>query len=883
VRAVAVLLRTQVRQHWKSWLVLAALVALAGGFVMAAASTARRTIAAFPEFVSRHGYDAIIYSAHQLPALAGIPQVAQVTPALGPANFNPGCDSCTKRIDSGSFGIFEIPPSGLSRVVKLLSGRVPDQSRPGEVLASYTLARDNGVRIGSVITVRTPTKAQVQIGPGKVRIADVPTQSLRVVGFVVTENEFPTGIGGRYDLFTTPAYAAAVNPHTLVLQSYYVRLKRRAADLPAFEAHLRPLHSLGTDDLDIDAAAVQRGISPQAAGWWALAALAGLAGLAVIGQAAARQFVTDADDRQALSALGLSGRQFVALGLLRAAIIGGLGAAGAVALAALLSPLTPVGEARLAAESPGAVVVDPFIAVIGAAGTLVTVVALSAWPAVRNARARRGAPAPRLYPLAVVRAVAWTGAPPAALIGIRNALERGRGREPVPVGTALLGSVLALAALCGTAVFGASLNTLVSSPALYGAPFQAQFTNEGLGTGGAIRNLLLPRLLQDSQITQITRATVAEFKVNGRHVRAVAIKAVRGRALISTVDGHLPHGDRQIVLGASTMRSVGAITGGVVAVTVPDPLTGAARTEKFRVTGRATLPGSLGTGGLGTGAAVTLAGLARAQCPAGPGRSDCAAKGAQGAFYALLVRSAPGPAGAAALARYTSKSGKYRQFVADQDEPVELVNFGQSVNFPLLFGVLLALFGAATMVHLLLVSVARRRTEAGLLKVFGFLRRQVAAVVGWQATAVALVGIVAGVPLGIAVGKVAWRVSPRTSASCPFPWCGRRSSPRWSRECSRPRTSSPCCRPCWPRGHARLSCSGPSESWAGRRAPAGRCSARWRATGRWCASSADTRCSCSPSTRCGSPCWSTPTLMAARPSLGWWHWRSSCPRRRSPR
>jgi len=62
------------------------------------------------------------------------------------------------------------------------------------------------------------------------------------------------------------------------------------------------------------------------------------------------------------------------------------------------------------------------------------------------------------------------------------------------------------------------------------------------------------------------------------------------------------------------------------------------------------------------------------------------------------------------------------------------------------------------MVHLLLVSVARRRTEAGLLKVLGFVRRQVAEVVGWQATSVALVGILAGMPLGIAAGKAAWRV-----------------------------------------------------------------------------------------------------------------------------
>lgn len=410
MRAVAMLLRTQLRQHWKSWLALAALATVAGRFVLAAASTARRTAAAFPDFTAQHGYDAIVYSAHSLPTLASIPEVAQVTPALGPVNFGPGCDTCTSRIDSGSFGLFEIPPSGLSRVVKLLSGRMPDQSKPDEALASYTLARDNGARIGSVITVRTPTRAQMRLGPGKVRIADTPTQRLRVVGFVVTENEFPAGYGDRYDLFATRAYAAAVNPHAMLVDSYYVRLKRGAADLPGFDSRLRPLHPLGTDDLGIDAGAVQRGIRPQAVGWWALAWLAALAGLAVIGQAAARQFVVDADDRPTLSALGLQVRQFVALGLVRAAVIGAVGAAGAVGLAASLSPLTPVGEARLAISGPGAVMVDPLVAVIGALATLASVVALSAWPAVRSARLLGHDPAPRSLPAAVVRATARAAA-----------------------------------------------------------------------------------------------------------------------------------------------------------------------------------------------------------------------------------------------------------------------------------------------------------------------------------------------------------------------------------------------------------------------------------------------------------------------------------------
>ena len=535
---------------------------------------------------------------------------------------------------------------------------------------------------------------------------------------------------------------------------YYVRLRHGAADLPAFESQLRPLDSVEPDDLDIDAATVQRAIRPQAVGWWVLAGLAALAGLAVIGQAAARQFVTEQDDRQALSAVGWRPRQFVAAGLARATIIGAVGAAGAVALATALSPLTPVGEARLAASSAGTVAIDPPVTVIGALAIVAIVVALSAWPAIRDARLLHGDPPRRPGPGALVRAVAWIGAPPSALIGVRYALQRGRGRQPVPVGTALLGMVLAVAALCATAVFGASLTRLISSPALYGVPFQAEFTNEGIGSGADITGPVLASLRQDRAIERITVASIAAIDVNGRQVRVVAATAVRGPALISVVDGRLPSGDREIMLGAATMRSVGAQPGGLVRVTVTDPH-GAPHQAQFRVVGRASFPPGFGTGGLGTGAAITLSALTDTQCPPGAGRAACQRNVQQSAIYHVLARAAPGPAAAAALARHVSK---YREFTGAAQEPVELVNFGESVNFPLLFGGMLVVFGAATMVHLLLVSISRRRAEAGLLKVLGFVRYQVAAVVSWQATAVALVGIAAGVPLGIAAGKVLWRV-----------------------------------------------------------------------------------------------------------------------------
>jgi ABC-type antimicrobial peptide transport system permease subunit len=119
----------------------------------------------------------------------------------------------------------------------------------------------------------------------------------------------------------------------------------------------------------------------------------------------------------------------------------------------------------------------------------------------------------------------------------------------------------------------------------------------------------------------------------------------------------------------------------------------------------------------------------------------------------VRVSFVPGPRGKAALDRYLAA---YPSITSQPLAPTSLVNFGEAVNFPLIFGVMLAVFGAATLAHLLVVSVSRRRREVGLLKVLGFVNRQVVSTVSWQATTLALVGVVVGVPLGLVVGRTVW-------------------------------------------------------------------------------------------------------------------------------
>jgi hypothetical protein len=766
VGAVCLVFRTKLRRHWRSWLLLSLLIAVLASFVLAATAAGRRTDSAFPRYLASHGYDAIMYSPQPLPELTQLPEVAQVIPAQLPFYGQPQC-SCGRQINTAVFAVRELTTAGLHRVAKLVAGRLPDPSSPGEALASFTLQRDYGVHPGTVIRLPLAAASQRQaefsaLAGGPVPAPAGPIVAVRIVGIVAAENEFPSGQSTAYDLYTTAAFAA-VTAGTPALPSYYVRLRHGPADFARFEASTSGLTGAGVEELDGGAAAVISSIHPQAVGWLVLAGLAGLAAVAVIGQALARQAAAESSDYPVLAALGMSPRQLTALSMLRTLAVAAAGAVGAMVMATLLSPLAPAGEARLADPAPG-LSIDVAVIGLGALATVAVVLILGVAPALRFARApTAGRRAAMIRSSAVARAAAAAGAPPGAVIGIRHALELGRGSRTVPVRTALAGSVMAVAALCATAVFGASLAHLTTTPALYGDTYQAYFIPSGSGSISA--SGLLPEFQRDQAISQITLVSVPAIAVNHVSVRAVAASAARGPMLLSAAAGQLPADDDQIALGASTMRRIGAGIGSVVQVSVTSPA-GAPRTRPFRVVGQLAFPGDLGTGGLGTGAALTTAGYIAAQCPSSSGQASCLSAARASPPDVILVSAVPGPAGQAALDRVIAvdHDNAYLPVV-----PAALVNFGEAANFPLLLGSIVAVCGLATLGHLLVVSVTRRRTENGLLMGLGMIRRQLAAIVFCQAATVAVAAILIGIPLGIAAGRVIWRVFAVSLGVVPVP------------------------------------------------------------------------------------------------------------------
>ncbi len=746
--------RAKLRHRWRSWLAIAILISIVGGLVLAAVAAGRRTEAAFPQFVASHGFDADVYTTQPLAKVAELPGVLSATELVSPDTGQPVC-RCTHPINPAELGVIFAANKGRSPF-ELISGHLPDPSAPDQVLASFTLQQDYGVHLGTVIHVPFYTLSQASAynnATGPPPKPKGPTIALHVVGFEASEFEFPTGTTPSYDLYTTPAFARAEIPRAPAGYVYLVSLRHGAADLSRFDAAAATLHGAGEEggsNEDAAAVSVESSIHPQAIGWWILAGLAALVGLAVVGQALARQSIVESEDYPTMAALGANRRQLTALGMAQNLVVGLAGAAGAVVVAAMLSPVAPLGEARLAESSTG-IALDARVLVLGALATVVVVLVLGVWPALRAAAAvRPGGRSVATRPSAAAAHLAAVGAPPSAVIGVRNALERRAGGAPVPVGSALLGTVLAVAALCGTAVFGASLSHLTATPRLYGDTFQLNFTDP---SGGRPDPVVLRSLEHNDAVTGITEGIGTEISVNKVAVGALAGTAVRGPLLLSTVNGHLPSTADQIGLGDTTMRQVGAHVGSLVHVTVSLP-SGGRRTGTFHVVSQVSFPVIGGAVSLGSGAALTTAGYVDTVCPRGPARAACIdAALATTNGGGILVRFVSGPHGTAAINRYLDV---YRTTAALSITPTSLINFGEAVNFPLIFGAMLAVVGAATLAHLLVVSVSRRRREIGLLKVLGFVNRQVAAAVAWQATTLALIGIIIGVPLGVLVGRAIW-------------------------------------------------------------------------------------------------------------------------------
>src|SRR2546423_1355533 len=168
---------------------------------------------------------------------------------------------------------------------------------------------------------------------------------------------------------------------------------------------------------------------------------------------------------------------------------------------------------------------------------------------------------------------------------------------------------------------------------------------------------------------------------------------------------------------------------------------------------------SLGGGSapdLGTGAVTGAAALPRPTPPFGGPPQTCYS------FFLLKYRRGTDlPAAAAQVMRAAAtRAGCPRGLclVTTDQRPSDIQNYTGLRDTPLILGAVLALLAVGTLAHTLLTGVRRRRRDLAVLKTLGLLRSQLLRVVSWQASALAAVALLAGLPLGLLAGRWTWQL-----------------------------------------------------------------------------------------------------------------------------
>ena len=751
--AVWVRARAELRRRWRATVLLMVVVGLAGGAVMAAVAGARRTDSAMDRFLAWNRPMNVVVTGVDYDLVRRLPQVADADEA-GYLAMTPSTP--TGAPDAGALGSINPLPTvhGRGLVTSerpiLVRGRLPDPARPLEVAVDESTAASRRLAPGSRLRMWAYLERQFEQPPDSARLPPPagPAFDFTVTGIVRQPSDLsPVPVQhdviylGINDLFLTPAFWRAYGRTVANFGvGVVVRLHGGLASLGAFRAAVRALPDgaqarieVGSD-AEETAGRARRAMRVQAVALLAFAALTAVGGLLVAGQSVARQVQLDAGEQAVLRALGMTWGQLLAVTMVRVALVGAGGALLAAALAVLASPLTPIGLARQAEVDPGVSVDVPVLA-LGVVAVLAAVLAraeVAAWWATRPGSGAGGADRAPRRSSPVAERVARAGATPSAVTGIRLALEPGRGEASAPARTAMVGVVVAVTAVAASLTFAGSLDRLARTPSLQGWNWDSVVgnPNDDLDIGPKARLLAGNPLVNGYTLVE---QIPDKLDVGGTAVPVLGIRPLEGSVLPRVLAGREPRSADEIALGRATLRQVGRGLGDVV------PVEGPGGRRPLRIVGTVLLPGASSDVTMSTGAVLTIDGL-QALVP----------KGRPSQF---LVEYAPEVDREAA---YASLRRDFGPTVLRTAVPDEVENLHRVSGLPFLLAALLAVLGVATLGHLLVTSVRRRRRDLAVLKTLGFIRRQISATVAWQATVLAALALLVGLPLGVAAGRWAW-------------------------------------------------------------------------------------------------------------------------------
>jgi hypothetical protein len=790
--------RTTFRQRWAGYLSIVLLVGLVGGVAIGSMAGARRTESTFPAYLAATRASDLQmqtstvtnqFGTAQLSGkLARLPHVRHIADApyllvipLGPSGKAlPSAFNDNDVAEVGSVGGMYFSQDR----VTVVQGRMANPASTDEMVATAEAARLSGWHLGQTVpfgAYSVQQASEATFNP----LTNPPHQrfSAKLVGIVVFSSQVVDDDVDRFPttVLMTPALTRVLSSST-TYPTYGLSLDTGGSAVPSVEREivdaLPPGSTYSFHLTSVVEGQVERATKPEAIALAVFGAIAGLAALLIGAQAISRRLWANRGDLDVLRSLGADQQTMVAdaiLGPLGAAILGALLAAG---VAVAFSSLMPIGPASQVNPSPG-IAFDWTVLLSGVAVLILglgglTVVLAYRGAARRDNQGREFAGRSRLVEIA-----AGSGISEPALAGLRFSLERGRGRNAVPVRSALTGAVLAVAVVVATLTFGSSLATLDSQPALYGWNWSFAINSPATDNVPPVVGHLLNR---DPEMAAWTGYTFGNVQFDGLTVPALLTRA---HAEISPpiLTGHVVDANNQVVLGSATLAALHKKVGDTVMVSYGAPQDAPVYVppSPMVIVGTATMP-AIGVSGhlhpsMGTGAVLPTglepAAFKRALTQPDPNLNGPAM---------VVVRLKPGvtpSAGRASLRRIVEAADKV--MAADPNgagdtyallsvqRPAEIVNYQSTGATPAVLAAGLAAGALLALGLTLAASVRRRRRDLALFKIFGFTHGQLAAAVAWQASVVAVIGILVGVPVGIIVGRWLWIVFAKAINAVPSP------------------------------------------------------------------------------------------------------------------
>jgi putative ABC transport system permease protein len=357
-----------------------------------------------------------------------------------------------------------------------------------------------------------------------------------------------------------------------------------------------------------------------------------------------------------------------------------------------------------------------------------TVAATWVTPARRAARAQPG-------PSTVVAAITRAGAGPVAANGARLALDR---RAPaLPVRSAIAGVAVAIIGTVAVLTFSTSLDRALTTPDRWGYGWDLLLDFNSGNVDDAAE-----RIADDDRLTAVARWDAGFSFVDGEGVRAYGLVPLAGEVGFSLRSGRQPVSPGEVVLGRDTADRLGVQLGEQVVVApesnAPDP-------ASVVVVGTAMFPDD-GAGSFSD--AIGYFGPAFAEHAIAPDLFEASQ---------IAVRVAPGLDVDTVAA---SIDEEYPESASSGENlplpPAEVANLSGIRSLPRWLAAFVAVLGVASLGHVLLTTLWRRRTELATLRSIGLTPRQTLSCVVWQALTISLFGVLIGVPLGMATGDAAW-------------------------------------------------------------------------------------------------------------------------------